>query len=133
MLLSSGPPSLPVLPFCLDLLFLFTLSPEILFDSLDLKLCLKYVVGKQIMYGLIVKMEETGDVWLGTTCFIGKQEKQSMQIMKTFGLSNHEIAERLFVSLNTIKTHSSKVFEKLDVSRRTQAVETAKRMGIIPL
>ena len=38
MLLSSGPPSLPVLPFCLDLLFLFTLSPEILFDSLDLKL-----------------------------------------------------------------------------------------------
>jgi two-component system, NarL family, response regulator LiaR len=49
------------------------------------------------------------------------------------GLSNNEIAERLFVSLNTIKTHSSKLFEKLEVSRRTQAVEVAKRIGIIPL
>jgi NarL family two-component system response regulator LiaR len=49
------------------------------------------------------------------------------------GLSNNEIAARLFVSLNTIKTHSSKLFEKLEVSRRTQAVEVAKRMGIIPL
>ena len=48
------------------------------------------------------------------------------------GLSNAEIAEKLFVSLNTVKTHSSKIFEKLDVKRRTQAVEKAKRIGIIP-
>lgn len=47
------------------------------------------------------------------------------------GLSNQEIAGRLFVSLNTIKTHSSKIFEKLDVARRTQAVDKAKKLGII--
>ena len=48
------------------------------------------------------------------------------------GFSNEEIANRLFVSLNTIKTHSSRIFEKLDVSRRTQAVEKAKRLRLIP-
>ena len=48
------------------------------------------------------------------------------------GLSNQEIAGRLFVSLNTIKTHSANIFEKLDVRRRTQAVEKAKRLGLIP-
>lgn len=48
------------------------------------------------------------------------------------GLSNQQIADKLFVSLNTIKTHSSRLFEKLDVQRRTQAVDKAKRIGIIP-
>ena len=38
----------------------------------------------------------------------------------------------LFVSLNTIKTHTSKLFEKMDVKRRTQAVELAKRLNLIP-
>jgi len=47
------------------------------------------------------------------------------------GLSNQEIAEKLFVSLNTIKTHTSRLFEKMDVKRRTQAVEKAKRLNII--
>ena len=43
------------------------------------------------------------------------------------GLSNQEIADKLFVSLNTVKTHSSNLFGKLDVKRRTQAVEAGKR------
>ena len=47
------------------------------------------------------------------------------------GLSNQEIAARLFVSLNTIKTHSANIFEKLDVRRRTQAVDKAKKLNII--
>jgi DNA-binding CsgD family transcriptional regulator len=47
------------------------------------------------------------------------------------GLSNREIAERLFVSENTVKTHSSRVFEKLSAKRRTQAVQLAKAAGII--
>jgi DNA-binding CsgD family transcriptional regulator len=47
------------------------------------------------------------------------------------GLSNQEIAARLFVSLNTIKTHSTNIFEKLDVRRRTQAVDKAKKLNII--
>jgi len=48
------------------------------------------------------------------------------------GLSNQEIAVQLFVSLSTIKTHLSNVFFKLEVQRRTQAVEKAKRIGLIP-
>ena len=47
------------------------------------------------------------------------------------GLSNREIAERLFVSENTVKTHSSRLFEKLNARRRTQAVQIAKESGLI--
>lgn len=47
------------------------------------------------------------------------------------GMSNAEIAEKLFVSLNTVKTHSSKLYEKLEVKRRTQAVEKARQLQLI--
>lgn len=47
------------------------------------------------------------------------------------GLSNREIAERLFVSENTVKTHSSRLFDKLNAKRRTQAVQLAKEAGLI--
>lgn len=47
------------------------------------------------------------------------------------GLSNREIAEALFVSENTVKTHSSRLFEKLNAKRRTQAVQLGKEMGLI--
>ena len=62
---------------------------------------------------------------------LSRRELEVLQLMAQ-GLSNGEIAERLFVSLNTVKTHSSKLFEKMDVKRRTQAVEKAKRAGLIP-
>jgi DNA-binding CsgD family transcriptional regulator len=48
------------------------------------------------------------------------------------GLSNREIAEKIFVSENTVKTHSSRLFDKLNARRRTQAVQIAKEMGLIP-
>lgn len=48
------------------------------------------------------------------------------------GLSNREIAERLYVSENTVKTHTASVFEKLNAKRRTQAVQLAKEAGLIP-
>jgi DNA-binding CsgD family transcriptional regulator len=48
------------------------------------------------------------------------------------GLSNREMAERLFVSENTVKTHTSRVFDKLGASRRTQAVQLAKSQGLLP-
>ena len=47
------------------------------------------------------------------------------------GLSNREIAARLFVSENTVKTHSSRLFDKLNAKRRTQAVQLAKQAGLI--
>jgi two-component system, NarL family, response regulator LiaR len=62
---------------------------------------------------------------------ISKRELEVLQLMSE-GYSNFEIAEKLFVSLNTIKTHSSKLFEKLEVKRRTQAIEKAKRLSLMP-
>lgn len=61
---------------------------------------------------------------------ISKRELEVLELMAQ-GLSNQEIASHLFVSLNTIKTHSSNLFQKLEVKRRTQAIETGKKIGII--
>ena len=49
------------------------------------------------------------------------------------GLSNREIAERVYVSENTVKTHSSRVFDKLGARRRTQAVQLGKELRLIPV
>jgi len=62
---------------------------------------------------------------------ISKRELEVLELISE-GLSNEEIAEKLFISLNTIKTHTSNLFEKLEVKRRTQATEKAKRLGLIP-
>jgi DNA-binding CsgD family transcriptional regulator len=48
------------------------------------------------------------------------------------GLSNREIADRLFVSQNTVKTHCSRAFDKLGARRRTQAVQFGKQQGLLP-
>jgi len=48
------------------------------------------------------------------------------------GLSNREIADSLFVSENTVKTHSSRLFDKLGARRRTQAVQLGKQAHLIP-
>ena len=59
------------------------------------------------------------------------RELDSLEAMAA-GLSNREIAERLFVSENTVKTHAGRVFDKLAAKRRTQAVQLAKEAGLIP-
>ena len=48
------------------------------------------------------------------------------------GHSYQEIADKLSVSLSTIKTHASNIFSKMDVQRRTQAVMLAQKKGLLP-
>ena len=62
---------------------------------------------------------------------ITRREHEILQLIAS-GLSNREIAERLFVSENTVKTHSSRLFEKLGARRRTQAVQFGKAAGLLP-
>jgi DNA-binding CsgD family transcriptional regulator len=62
---------------------------------------------------------------------ITRRELEILQLIAA-GLSNREIAERLYVSENTVKTHSGRVFDKLNAKRRTQAVQLAKEAGLIP-
>lgn len=62
---------------------------------------------------------------------LSKRELEVLSLIAE-GFSNQEIGERLFISLNTVKTHTSRLFEKLDVKRRTQAIEKAQREGLIP-
>ena len=62
---------------------------------------------------------------------ITSREQEILELIAA-GLSNREIAERLFVSENTVKTHTSRVLTKLDARRRTQAVQRAKETGLIP-
>jgi len=62
---------------------------------------------------------------------ITPRELQILELIAS-GLSNREIAEKLFVTENTVKTHSSRLFDKLSARRRTQAVQLGKEFGLIP-
>lgn len=62
---------------------------------------------------------------------LSKRELEILSLMAQ-GHSNQEIASKIFVSLSTVKTHNQNLFYKLDVKRRTQAVEKAKRLNLIP-
>lgn len=62
---------------------------------------------------------------------ITRREHEILELIAS-GLSNREIAEKLFVSENTVKTHSSRLFDKLSAKRRTQAVQIGKDQGLIP-
>ena len=71
--------------------------------------------------------DEARAVELGLT---GREIEILQQIAS--GKSTREIADALFVSQNTVKTHASRLFDKLNVRRRTQAVHVGKQLGLIP-
>jgi DNA-binding CsgD family transcriptional regulator len=61
---------------------------------------------------------------------ITPRELEILQLIAD-GLSTREMAERLFVSENTVKTHCKRLFDKLEVNRRTKAIQVAKALGLI--
>ena len=61
---------------------------------------------------------------------LSPRELEVLQLMAQ-GLSNHEISERLFLALDTVKGHNRKIFDKLQVQRRTEAVARARALGLL--
>jgi len=62
---------------------------------------------------------------------LSERELEVLQLMAE-GLTNPEIASRLFLSLHTIKAHARNIYGKLGVRNRTQAVGKAKALGVLP-
>jgi len=69
-----------------------------------------------------------------TTKMIEPLSERELEVLRLIaqGLSNQEIAQRLFLSINTVKWHTSNIYGKLEVKNRTQAVAQARELGIIP-
>ena len=100
------------------------------------------------LFGFVIALVFMGvGVWLGINVYqkvhrgnqpgtatdhqgISERELEVLVLLAD-GLSNQEIADRLFVSLNTIKTHVSSIYQKLNAKRRTQAIQKARDLGII--
>jgi DNA-binding CsgD family transcriptional regulator len=115
----------------------------LLFASLGIWLGLKLTKQKETVIVKEVPIEITVEIPVPTReAFIFNDAKsqqlgltaRELQILQLIahGLSNREIASELFVSENTVKTHSSRVFDKLSARRRTQAVQIAKELSLIP-
>lgn len=62
---------------------------------------------------------------------ITRREMEILQLVAQ-GMTNREIAGKLFVSENTVKTHCARAFDKLGARRRTQAVQLGKEFGLLP-
>lgn len=77
-----------------------------------------------------VQSESQPDAASSTSIGLTKRELEVLSLMAQ-GKSNAEIADVLFVSVNTVKTHGARLYEKLEVRRRTQAIEKARRLGMI--
>ena len=90
------------------------------------------IIVKEVPVPVPVRTSEPFEVDDGSRERLGitPRELEILALMAE-GLSNREIAERLFVSENTVKTHSSRLFDKLQAKRRTQAVQKGKEAGLI--
>jgi DNA-binding CsgD family transcriptional regulator len=106
----------------------------VLFSAIGLFLGLKSTRPKEVVVVREVRVVDTAPfaVDAGKVGELGITPRE-LEVLTLIaeGLSNREIGERLFVSENTVKTHSSRLFEKLEVSRRVQAVQRARELGLI--
>ena len=59
------------------------------------------------------------------------EREMDVLLLMADGVSNQEIADKLFISIHTVKTHTSNLFSKLHVKRRTQAIQKSKEIGLI--
>tara|TARA_R110000868_G_scaffold4211_5_gene26451 strand:- start:973 stop:1452 length:480 start_codon:yes stop_codon:yes gene_type:complete len=108
----------------------------VIFTALGIWLALK--LSKPKIQTVIVEKEvyiERKENFVINTSLIAELQlsKRELEILNLLaqGHSNQEIASQLFVSLSTIKAHNQNLFKKLDVKRRIQAVEIAKKLNII--
>ena len=109
----------------------------VIFTALGIWLALK--LSKPKIETLVVEKEvyvTRNENFILNTSLISKLDlsKRELEILNLMaqGHSNEEIAAKIFVSLSTVKTHNQNLFVKLDVKRRTQAIEKAKRLNLIP-
>ena len=84
------------------------------------------IVLKEVPVGEPFVLDERKRDELGIT----RREMEILELVAQ-GMSNREIAEKLFVSENTVKTHCSRAFDKLGAKRRTQAVQMVKELGLL--
>lgn len=112
----------------------------LLFTGLGIWLALKLMKPKTQVETVIVEKTVYEKVWTDEELQAIETEKQKLGLssrelevlqLMAQGLSNQEIADQLFLSLPTVKTHTSNLFFKLDVKRRTQAIEKARQLKII--
>lgn len=118
-------------------------SVALLFSGLGIWLGLKLTRTREVVREVPVHIEVPVPVHVPATGEFVRNEARlrelgitprELEILEAMaaGLSNREIAERLFVSENTVKTHAARLFDKLSARRRTQAVQLAKEAGLIP-
>ena len=115
----------------------------VLFSAFGIWLGLRFTRGREVVRERVVVKEvlvpaevrapgpfspdRTQQKALGIT-----ERELEVLVLVAGGFSNREIAARLFVSENTIKTHCARAFDKLGASRRTQAVQRGKELGLLP-
>lgn len=108
----------------------------------------------EVYIGVVAVLFTALGVWAGSKLLAGRQGASAtprrvpdVEALRAFGISarelevlrlmarggsNQEIADQLFISLPTVKSHTSSLFGKLEVRRRTEAVHKAKSLGLIP-
>lgn len=106
------------------------LSPEIILVAVAV---IFFLTGTLLNYGNLQKkqpvQQEINTIKLQALALSTREYQVLKEI--AFGLSNKEIATKLYLTESTIKTHVSNLFVKLNAKRRTQAIQIAKKMGII--
>ncbi|SNT29619.1 transcriptional regulator, LuxR family [Ekhidna lutea] len=84
-----------------------------------------------IWLGMKLFNKNTSEKYDGSKLGLSKREVEVLELLAQ-GFSNQEVADKLFVSLNTAKTHISNIYTKLNVKRRTQAIQKARDLALIP-